>query len=1300
MEILKIGKYRLESKIGEGAMTVVYRAYDPDLGRYVAVKILHSAFLDDAEASTRFYLEIKALAGLSHPSIVRLLDAGREGNSLFYVMEEMPGGSLKQMLGKPVSYQQAARLLIPVAQGLAYAHSQGIIHRDVKPSNILFSESGTVKIADFGISRVLSDEETRERLTETGASLGTPEYMSPEVAMGKISDERSDIYSMGIVLYELITGHKVFEADTPFAVMLQHVNNPVPSPRKHVPNLPIEVERVVLRALAKKPEKRFATMSEFTRALERIASRKDGDQAWLLPALIKPPVYLYIIGVVLILGLTSAYILRKTGLLNSHAPTQLQAAQVMPTNTITAISSETQTSSPSPTPSITHTTGQSFSPTPRPSATTLPTATPYLAVLANTPIPLPIEAITAQNAGSLVELARWGTSEISDMSISLDGKYIASATSTGLYISDPLTGKLVRFLESESWLRRVVFSPDSSMVAAWGLNRQVTVWRVSNWEAIGTFGNKEPPVDTLTISDTHYHTPVVSPHGYFLYLYSPGLAFSPDSKTIAVGAIDGSVRGWDIQSRKQTINIQQEGGIRDIAFSVYGEMLFIASKTGVSIWDPLNSSLIRSLEVPKEDVDEVRFVAVSPDNQYFAAFKSVEIWEPINLGTPSGDAQYKAAHTKNICLWRVRDGAFIRCQGEYVVNPLSLSFTPDSKWIILGDIADDIGGKSYKVMNLQGNITYTYSFPWVRTMHIVDGQKMISGDFGGKVVISDWEDGLLSGSKEVKLDGSFGGSYQVVFSPDDQMLASVSPFRLWDIHTGSVIQSYEKWDFGGVGFRPDENAVYLVNASTLYKLPLRHDAEIQEIGPGKAYSTVPFAPDGKTYDCGGVRTSDGYEIRQVPQYQYKGQGCFYDKDSAVYGLDFSANPLRIAIYPLGSSQEAAAIDIKPTDSQYFHVRRDAQGKDVVQWSALAVADSFSRVAITLPDGNILIWNVKGEKAGSYFTFRTDIQDNTPERVDKWGLTVEKPAPIRTIDLSHQGDVLIATDSAGTIFVYNARDGSFIKKLPAHRVEIQDLVFSWDDQLIATGSNDGTIRLWGVMNGDDGGDTGITQNEHSSVAQETSPVPTTVPTPFPVGHIPDTIFQTNGYATVVLDNDFKNWFIGNHNFSNTSSSGYEINRGESVYLHPNGPDYVAELVQRSGNIKMQDAFIAEFTYAQGSHLKVGFLSNSSMVYENLEVAVSTDNGKDFSAISGNAKTAGKIEFQPGIVYEVMARNDGNDYFSFLFWEKDHPQNTLTMQVFLVGSSSDNLRGAVMVEEQGWVNVLRMYMLHFNSMDFPK
>lgn len=1296
MEILKIGKYRLEKKIGEGAMAAVYRAYDPDLGRHVAVKILPMGFLDDAEASKRFYQEIKALAGLSHPNIVRLLDAGREGNYAYYVMEEMPGGSLKQMLGKPLPYQQAAGLLIPAAQGLTYAHSQGIIHRDVKPSNILLSESGEVKIADFGISRILSDEETRERLTEIGTSLGTPEYMSPEVAIGKTSDERADIYSLGIVLYELITGHKVFEADTPFAVMLQHVNNPVPSPRKYMPNLPADVERVILKALAKKPEKRFASMAEFTQALERIAKKKVGDKARPLGALIRPPVYFYI-GAFLIIGLASAFLLSRSGWQKPAAPTQ--AAQVM-TNTLTAITAETLTSSPFPTPPITPTPGESFSPTPQPSATASPTATPYVAVLANTPVPLSTEAITAQNARSLVELARWGTSEISDMAISPDGKYIVSATSTGLYINDPLTGKLVHFLESESWLRRVAFSPDSSMVAAWGMNRRVTVWQISDLQAIGIFGDEEPPVDTLVIADTDYPLSAVSPRGYFHYFYTPGLAFSPDSKTIAVGAIDGSVRGWDIQNGNQVINIQQDGWVRDITFSVYGEMLFIASKTGVSVWDPKNSSLIRTLEDPKEDIGEVRFVAVSPDNQYFAAFKSVEIWGPLELFSPARRAQIKAAHTKNTCLWRVRDGAFIRCQGEYVVNPLSLSFTPDSKWIILGDIADDIGGKSYKVMNLQGNTTYSYSFPWVRTMHIVDGKKIISGAFGGKVVISDWEGGLLSRSEEVKLDGSFGGSYQVVFSPDDQMLASVSPFRLWDTHTGSVIQSYDKWNFGGVGFRPDENAVYLVNASTLYKLPLRYDAEIQEIGPGKVYSTVPFAPDGKTFDCGGVRTSDGYEMRQVPQYQYKGQGCFYDKDSKVYGLDFSANPLRIAIYPLGSSQETAAIDIKPADSQYFHVQRDAKGKDVVQWSALAVADSFSRVAITLPDGSILIWDVKGEKAGSYFTFRTKIQDNTPERVDKWGLPVEKPAPIRTIDLSHQGDVLIATDSEGTIFVYDARDGSFIKRLPAHRVEIQDLVFSWDDQLIATGSNDGTIRLWGVMNGGDGGDPDINQNEHNPVAKDTAPVPTTVPTPFPVENIPDTIFQENGYATVILDNDFKNWFIGNRNFSNTSSSGYEINRGESVYLHPNGPDYAAELVQRSGNIKIQDAFIAEFTYSQGSHLKVGFLSNSSMGYKNLEVAVSTDNGKDFSAISGNAKTVGKIEFQPGIVYEVMARNDGNDYFSFLFWEKDHPQNTLTMQVFLVGLSSDNLRGAVMVEEQGWVNVLRMYMVHFDSMDFPK
>ncbi len=269
-----LGRYQIYEALGEGGMATVYRAYDTRLGRFVALKVMRPATEPQPALLRRFELEARALARLSHPAIVRVLDYGEDNGWPFMVMELISGGTLKDRMTaapRPIPYREAAHFLAPVARALELAHANGIVHRDVKPSNILIGERGEPLLSDFGIAKTLESDATAE-LTGTGVRLGTPDYMSPEQCMGAPVDYRTDIYSLGIVLFEMLTGVKPFSADSPMATMHRQIYDPLPDPRQWAPGLPPAAAQVLYRALAKNPLERFSSMGEFAAALESLAS--------------------------------------------------------------------------------------------------------------------------------------------------------------------------------------------------------------------------------------------------------------------------------------------------------------------------------------------------------------------------------------------------------------------------------------------------------------------------------------------------------------------------------------------------------------------------------------------------------------------------------------------------------------------------------------------------------------------------------------------------------------------------------------------------------------------------------------------------------------------------------------------------------------------------------------------------------------------------------------------------------------------------------------------------------------------
>jgi serine/threonine protein kinase len=261
------GRYSIIEKIGEGGMAQVYKAQCTLLDRTVAVKVLRPQYASDEEFVARFLREAQAAARLSHPNVVNVYDVGKEGDTHYIVMEYVPGQTLKQVIARhaPLAVGQAINIAEQILLALKHAHSRGIIHRDVKPHNILITQDGRVKVTDFGIARAAS----ASGLTETGIVLGSVHYFSPEQAKGQTVGIQSDLYSLGIILYEMLTGRLPFQGDSPIAVALKQIQQePVP-PHKYNSSLPGWLEGIILKAMHKEPQERYSSAEEMLGDLRR-----------------------------------------------------------------------------------------------------------------------------------------------------------------------------------------------------------------------------------------------------------------------------------------------------------------------------------------------------------------------------------------------------------------------------------------------------------------------------------------------------------------------------------------------------------------------------------------------------------------------------------------------------------------------------------------------------------------------------------------------------------------------------------------------------------------------------------------------------------------------------------------------------------------------------------------------------------------------------------------------------------------------------------------------------------------------
>lgn len=276
--MIKIGmliadRYEILEKVGTGGMADVYKSKDHTLNRFVAVKVLKQEFSENANFVSKFRVEAQAAAGLMHPNIVNVYDVGEEKGIYYIVMELVDGITLKNYIAKRgrLGYKEAVTIALQVSMGLEAAHRNHIIHRDIKPQNIIISRDGKVKVTDFGIAKAATSD------TITSNVMGSVHYTSPEQARGGFSDEKSDVYSLGVTLYEMLTGEVPFDGETTVAIAIRHIQEPMPSPRKINPDIPYSVDQIVLKCCEKSPDRRYQNMQELAADLKKSISNPDGD---------------------------------------------------------------------------------------------------------------------------------------------------------------------------------------------------------------------------------------------------------------------------------------------------------------------------------------------------------------------------------------------------------------------------------------------------------------------------------------------------------------------------------------------------------------------------------------------------------------------------------------------------------------------------------------------------------------------------------------------------------------------------------------------------------------------------------------------------------------------------------------------------------------------------------------------------------------------------------------------------------------------------------------------------------------
>jgi WD40 repeat protein len=637
----KFGKFEILAELGHGAMGAVYRAHDPVLDRPVALKTVSPALLTGSEALARFRREARAAARLNHPNIVTIFEVGEVEGTHYIAMELVEGLELGEVLA-PVGrfpLEQKVRMVVDICRGLDFAHRLGVIHRDVKPANIRVTRDGTVKILDFGIARLRGSEATDPNLTQAGMVLGTPSYLSPELVQGAKVDPYADMWAVGVILYEALTGHRPFEAPTITSLIHRIVSEPPPPiDWKSLP-VPEALATVAIRALDKDRERRFANLGDMANALLAAIGATPTPEAPLDPVVRKRSYEANFAEARRLLAeedLTGALeAAKRAQALDPERTGILSLIKVIQERLATAVTVESPPRAKAADTEATRTAVSAPARTPPAGAPALPVP----------PGPLDTATLRASGASAFREIGTFGEPPATkEAALSPAADLLAVAGADGaIRLWDLRSRNRAHVLRTDLHRRSghdaaataLGFSPDGSLLASGHVDGVVHLWDMAKGEEVPVRLRHDEGVGTL--------------------------AFSPDGATLATGSLDANLRLWDVgaalagEARRELV--RQPSGVTALAWAGGGEWVVTGhAKPVLRLTDPHRGRSLATIRGPE---GQVRLLLLSPDGQHLAAASDDRTVRIYDLATREESARLGPLRRPATSLCFLADGGYL-----------------------------------------------------------------------------------------------------------------------------------------------------------------------------------------------------------------------------------------------------------------------------------------------------------------------------------------------------------------------------------------------------------------------------------------------------------------------------------------------------------------------------------------------------------------------------------------------------------------------------------------------------------------
>jgi serine/threonine protein kinase/WD40 repeat protein len=1003
----RINRYEISESIHKSDVLGIYKAYDTKLERFVLIKtILHSGDYTK-EAVDYFLAESKTLAKLAHPNIAKVLDFGFENGNLYLVSEYVPGTSLSDLMNQPMAWQNAINILLPLTNALVYAHSRGIIHRDLKPDNIIINTDDQPILSDFSLMRIIEEEETRD-MTGTNVGLGSPAYISPEQGQGLTVDFRSDIYSLGVIFFEMVTGKKLFYATSSMEIVIQQIMADPPKPRTLVPTLPRMVENVILNALSKDREKRYQSMEEFSNAMQAVidADNREKNKTTRRPSRL---VIFSGIGITLLLLVIGFIFFRN------------RAATTIST-TMTPQTAETKIETPRLTPTaepISAASASSTLTTPLPNSTD-PFANyslPALPVLAGTQLPISNQVIDANNINALKELARWGQPDLKQLALINNDQVLLAATSAGIYFLDPKTLGVRKFFDTTSALTTFTVSDDDTQVATADESGTIAIWNIAD----GT--------QLYKLNNINYKPkPILS------------LDFSPDNSKLVFSDNDSHIHFWNIkQNQYYSLEGRLAANANKVMFLDAGNtVLSGGDEHQIMIWDVPSGKLKEQYPTAQKIID----MSFSPDNQYLAVAMTeatLEIW----------DFNNKKAINK-ITIPNSRTAfTFIR-------------FLSNGSNFITG--SDDGFIRSWNIAGSKPNWEST-SAPQTDHPTIINAVKAIAIFSNGSKLVTEFADGLMeawdltAASPKSEATQIFGSVpiKRAVISPDDKILAyqgNNSFVKILSIGNDTESIPISGTLPRGNPISPNSKMIGIVqtdNSKTILDLyTLSADMALPSF---KIESLFKFYDFPVTVAVNGaVNGSISYSTNSNMLTVFENGIMKYWSTSS--GLELKKNLIKTesgcpAIYRKGSRNDGTddILIVAGTENGVIYSDKNLKYFCHVPRNPRTLSEKF------MPDGSIIVLALQNQLIEVW---------NVNNNVTNHQIKIETPGDVWDATISNDSKLLATASDGGVIEIYTIEDLSQpIKTLNILTGPIYQVLFSNNGKYLIAGLADGTLRFYGI-----------------------------------------------------------------------------------------------------------------------------------------------------------------------------------------------------------------------------------------------